>query len=99
VKVAYRVPFVNYPKQYRNIGKELDAAIKEVLSKGDFILREQLRQFENNIASFLGANHAVGLNSGTDALYLSLLVAGVGHDDEVITVAHTFLATVGTIAN
>jgi dTDP-4-amino-4,6-dideoxygalactose transaminase len=97
--VAYRVPFVNYPEQYRNIGKELDAAIKEVLSKGDFILREQLRQFESNIASFLGVKYAVGLNSGTDALYLSLLVCGLGRDDEVITVAHTFLATVGAIVN
>lgn len=97
--MAYKVRFVDYSKQYRNIGKELGAAIKEVLSRGDFILREQLRQFENNVASFLGVNHAVGLNSGTDALYLSLLAAGIGHDDEVITVAHTFLATVGAIVN
>lgn len=97
--MAYKVPFVDYPKQYHNMESEIDAAIKGILSKGDFILREQLRQFENNIASFLGTDHAVGLNSGTDALYLSLLAAGIGHDDEVITVAHTFLATVGAIVN
>lgn len=97
--MEYKVPFVNYPKQYRNIGKELDTAIREVLSNGDFILRGQLRQFEGNMVSFLGVNHAVGLNSGTDALYLSLLAAGIGRGDEVITVAHTFLATVGAIVN
>ena len=97
--MAYKVPFVDYPKQYRSIEKEIDAAIKEVLLNGDFILREQLRQFENNIASLLGVHYAMGLNSGTDALYLSLLAAGIGHGDEVITVAHTFLATVGAIVN
>lgn len=97
--MAYTVPFVNYPKQYHNMESEIDAAIKEILSNGDFILREQLRQFENNIASFLGTDYAVGLNSGTDALYLSLLAAGIGTGDEVITVAHTFLATVGAIVN
>ena len=97
--MAYRVPFVDYPTQYRSIEKEIDGAIKEVLLNGDFILREQLRRFENNMASFLGVNHAVGLNSGTDALYLSLLAAGIRYGDEVITVAHTFLATVGAIVN
>ena len=97
--MAYKVPFVDYPKQYRSMENEIDSAIKEVLLNGDFILREQLRQFENNIASFLGMDYAVGLNSGTDALYLSLLAAGIGHGDEVITVAHTFLATVGAIVN
>jgi len=97
--VAYKVSFVDYPQQYRSIEKEIDAAIKQVLLNGNFILREQLRQFENNIASFLGVKYAIGLNSGTDALYLSLLAAGIGRDDEVITVAHTFLATVGAIVN
>ena len=97
--MAYKVPFVNYPAQYHSIEGEIDAAIKEVLSRGDFILRQDLRQFENNIASFLGVKYAVGLNSGTDALYLSLLAVGIGAGDEVITVAHTFLATVGAIVN
>ena len=97
--MAYKVPFVDYPKQYRSMEKEIDTAIKKVLSNGDFILREQLRQFENNIALFSGVNYGVGLNSGTDALYLSLLAAGIGYGDEVITVAHTFLATVGAIVN
>ena len=52
--MGYKIPFVNYPKQYHNIESEIDAAIKEVLLNGDFILRGQLGQFESNMASYLG---------------------------------------------
>ncbi|MFC2004672.1 DegT/DnrJ/EryC1/StrS family aminotransferase [Chloroflexota bacterium] len=97
--MAYKVPFVNYPEQYRKMKTELDAAFEEIMSGGDFILREHVRKFEGNIASLLGVKYAIGLNSGTDALYLSLLAAGIGPGDEIITVAHTFLATVGAIVN
>ena len=97
--MSYKVPFVDYPAQYHSMEGEIDAAIKEILSRGDFILREDLRHFESNIASFLGVKYAIGLNSGTDALHLSLLAAGIAPGDEVVTVAHTFLATVGAIVN
>jgi len=93
----YKVPFVNYPEHYRRIWDEVMEAIEGALSNGDLILRDQLRQFEENIASFVGVKYAVGLNSGTDALLLSLKAAGVGPGDEVITVAHTFVATVSAI--
>ena len=93
----YKVPFVNYPEHYRRIWNEVMDAITEALSKGDLILRDQLREFEENIASFIGVKHAVGVNSGTDALFLSLKAAEVGQGDEVITVAHTFVATVSAI--
>ena len=93
----YKVPFVNYPEHYRRIWKEVMNAITEALSKGDLILRDQLGQFEENIASFVGVTYAVGVNSGTDALLLSLKAAEVGPGDEVITVAHTFVATVSVI--
>jgi len=95
--VTYKVPFVNYPEHYRRIWDEVMKAITEVLSKGDLILRDQLRQFEENVASFIGVKYAVGVNSGTDALYLSLRAAGIGPGDEVITVAHTFVASVAVI--
>ena len=95
--MAYNVPFVNYPEHYRRIWNEVMEAITEVLSGGDLILRDQLMQFEENIASFVGVKYAVGVNSGTDALFLSLKAAGVGRGDEVITVAHTFVATVSAI--
>jgi dTDP-4-amino-4,6-dideoxygalactose transaminase len=67
------------------------------LSKGDLLLRGQLKQFEEDIASFVGTKYAVGLNSGTDAMLLSLKAAGIGLGDEVITVAHTFVATIAVI--
>ncbi|MFC1908806.1 DegT/DnrJ/EryC1/StrS family aminotransferase [Chloroflexota bacterium] len=97
--MSYRVRFVDYPLHYHRLEGEIDAAINEVLNGGDLIMRQQLSQFENNIASFVGVDYAVGLNSGTDALHLSLVAAGVGPGDEVITVAHTFVATVAAIVH
>lgn len=97
--MEYKVPFVDYPEHYRRIWDETMGAISEVLSKGDLILRDQLRYFEENIGSFVGVKYAVGVNSGTDALYLSLKAAGVASGDEVITVAHTFVATVAAIVH
>ena len=97
--MTYKVPFVDYPAHYRSIESEIDAATKEVLSRGDLILREQVRQFESNMASFLGVDYAVGVNSCTDAMYFSLLATGVKPGDEVITVAHTFVATVADIVH
>ncbi len=93
----YKVPFVNYPLQYRNIKDEINTAINDVLSQGDLILRKDVEEFEENIASFVGTKYAVGLNSGTDALYLSLRAVGIGSADEVITVSHTFFATISSI--
>ena len=97
--MAYKVPFVNFPLQYHRLQTEIDAAFKAVLDGGDLIMRQQLKDYERHIASFVGVAHAVGLNSGTDALRLSLIAAGVGPDDEVITVAHTFVATVASIVH
>jgi dTDP-4-amino-4,6-dideoxygalactose transaminase len=97
--MGYKVPFVDFPKQYRTYEEEIIAAIKSVLSRGDLILREEVVQFEHNIANFLGLRYAVGVNSGTDAMYLSLLAVGIKPGDEVITVAHTFLATIADIVH
>jgi dTDP-4-amino-4,6-dideoxygalactose transaminase len=97
--MSYRVPFVNYPLQYRNLEKELDTAIKRVLTSGDLILRSDVEEFEKNIANFVGTKYAVGVNSCTDALILSLKAAGIGEDDEVITVSHTFFATIEAIVH
>jgi dTDP-4-amino-4,6-dideoxygalactose transaminase len=97
--MAYKVPFVNYPLQYRNMKAELDTAITKILATGQFILRDDLITFEKNVASFLGVKYAIGVNNGTDALFFSLLAAGVGPGDEVITPAHTFVATVAGISH
>ncbi|MCK4809737.1 MAG: DegT/DnrJ/EryC1/StrS family aminotransferase [Candidatus Omnitrophica bacterium] len=93
------VKFVEPAKVYRMIKDELDAVYFEVMSKGDLIDREQLRSFEKNLADFVGTKYAVGLNSGYDALHMSLLAAGIGLGDEVIVPAHTFVATCSAVVN
>ena len=94
-----KVKFVEPAKVYRMIKKELDAAYFEVMSKGDLIDRGQLKSFENNLAAFVGTKYAVGLNSGYDALHMSLRAAGIGTGDEVIVPAHTFVASASAIVN
>jgi dTDP-4-amino-4,6-dideoxygalactose transaminase len=95
--MVYEVPFVNYKRQYQQLKIEFDSVFEEVMSGGDFILRRHLEAFEKNVAQFVGTKHAIGVNTGTDALYLSAHALGFGAGDEVITVAHTFVATVGAI--
>jgi len=95
----YRVPFVDPREHYRRYKSEIDAAISDTLARGDLVLRGQLRQFEENLAKFVGTRYAVGVNSCYHALHFSLLAAGVGAGDEVITVAHTFPATVAAIVH
>jgi dTDP-4-amino-4,6-dideoxygalactose transaminase len=95
--MLYKVPFVNYPEHYRRIWNEVIGEISEALSKGDLLLRGQLKKFENDIASFVKAKYAVGVHSGTDSIFLSLKAAEIGPGDEVITVAHTFVSTIACI--
>lgn len=95
----WRVPFVNPGLQYKNLEKEIDKEIKRVLSSGDLILREDVKRFEENLASFVRTRYAIGVNSGTDALFLALKAAGIGPGDEVITVVHTFAASVAVIVH
>jgi len=93
------VPFVEPGKLYAMIKSELDAAYHEVMANGDLIMREQLSSFEQGLAEFVGTRYAVGLNSGYDALHISMIAAGVGAGDEVIVPAHTFLATASAVVN
>jgi len=95
--MIYKVPFVSYKIQYKNLKTEIDRAIARVLGNGDLILRKDVEDFENNLAKFVGTKYAVGLNSGTDALFLPLKAAGIGKGDEVITVSHTFVASISVI--
>jgi len=95
--MAYKVRFVNFPRQYQLHKKEFDRVFEEIMSGGDFILRRHVEEFEKRIAEYVGTKYAIGVNTGTDALYLSARALGFGPGDEVITVAHTFVATVGAI--
>ena len=95
--MEWRVRYIDYPAQFRKTEEEIMGTIRTVLSHGDLMLRRQLHDFEDNLASFVGARHAVGVSSGTDALHLSVIAAGLGPGDEVITVSHTFVATCAAI--
>ena len=97
--MSWKVPFVDFPKQYQSIESQIDVALKRVMRGGDFILRHDVDEFEVNIAKYVGTNYAVGVNSCTDAMFLSLQACGIGAGDEVITVAHTFVATVEAIVH
>jgi dTDP-4-amino-4,6-dideoxygalactose transaminase len=97
--MAPKVAFVDPGRLYQTLKAELDAAYFEVMTKGDLIDRGQLKSFEENLAAFVGARYAVGLNSGYDALHMSLRAAGIGLGDEVIVPAHTFVATCSAVVN
>lgn len=88
------VRFVNPQKQYQDLKPEILATVDDVFSRGDLIMRQDLEDFEKTIADYVGVKYALGVNSGTDALSMMMEAAGVGPGDEVITVGHTFMATI-----
>ncbi len=85
--MEWKVPYIDLPLQYRNLKSELNSEFERVMNEGSFILRDDVKKFEENMASFLGVKQVVGVNSGTDALYLSAKAVGLKKGDEVITVA------------
>jgi dTDP-4-amino-4,6-dideoxygalactose transaminase len=91
------VPFVDLKKQYRSIKSEIDEAVMSVLDSAQFVLGNEVAAFENEFAAYNGAQYAIGVSSGTSALHLALLAAGIGPEDEVVTVPFTFVATVAAI--
>lgn len=91
------IPFVDLKAQYRSIREEVNAAIQGVLDSAQFTLGSEVAAFEREFAEHCGAAHGVGVNTGTSALHLALLAAGVGPGDEVITVPFTFVATASSI--
>jgi dTDP-4-amino-4,6-dideoxygalactose transaminase len=91
------IPFVDLKAQYRSIKPDIDTAIARVLESGEFVLGSEVAAFEEEFAAYCQANYAVAVNSGTSALHLALLAAGIGPGDEVITVPFTFVATTAAI--
>ena len=91
------IPILDLKAQYQSIKSEIDAAIAGVLASGQFVLGKDVAAFEEEFATHCGATHAIAVNSGTSALHLALLAAGVGPGDEVITVPFTFVASVAAI--
>jgi dTDP-4-amino-4,6-dideoxygalactose transaminase len=93
-----KVPLLDLQAQYATIRWEVGTAIDRVCESQVFILGPEVAACEHEIASFCGASHAIGVSSGTDALLVALMAAGVGAGDEVITSPFTFFATAGVIA-
>ncbi len=91
------IPFLDLKAQYKSIKPEIDTAVLSVLESTQFVLGEYVASFERDFAGYCGSKHAIAVNSGTSALHLALLGAGVGAGDEVITIPFTFVATVSAI--
>jgi hypothetical protein len=91
------IPFLDLRAQYRAIKPEIDAAVARVLDSGQFVLGPEVEGFEREFAAYCGAGYGIATNTGTSALHLALLAAGIKPGDEVITVPFTFVATVAAI--
>ncbi len=91
-----RVPYSYLSRQFAEIDPILED-IRALVQSGDFTLGKPVEEFEARFAKLIGVKHAVGVGSGTDALFLALKAIGVGAGDEVITAANTFVATAGAI--
>jgi dTDP-4-amino-4,6-dideoxygalactose transaminase len=91
------VRFFDFDRELAEIGEEVLASIGRVLNQGCFILGNEVQSFEEEFSKYIGTRYAIGVNSGSDAVYLALKASGIGAGDEVITVSHTFISTVDAI--
>src|ERR1700681_2545154 len=91
------IPFLDLKAQYQQIKPEIDAAVLRAIDSSQFVLGPEVAAFEERFASYCQVKHCVAVNSGTSALHLALLAAGVGPGDEVITVSLTFVATTAAV--
>jgi dTDP-4-amino-4,6-dideoxygalactose transaminase len=91
---AAMLPFVDLRRQYLSIKEEIDAALLDAVASADYILGEEVRRFEQEFAEYCGADHCIGVSSGTAAIGLALQAIGVAEGDEVIAPANTFIASV-----
>jgi dTDP-4-amino-4,6-dideoxygalactose transaminase len=93
-----KIGILDLKKQYKKISEEVDSAIKKVTDRQDFILGEEVKELEEELAKYCGTRYAVGVASGTDALILALKTLGIGEGDEVITSPFTFIATAEAVS-
>ena len=91
------IPLVDLKAQYATVQEQVERAVLDVMASGHYVLGPRLKEFEAAFAAACGTAHAVGLNSGTSAIHLAILALGLGPGDEVITVSHTFIATVNAV--
>jgi dTDP-4-amino-4,6-dideoxygalactose transaminase len=95
-----KVPFVDLPRQMAPYNEEIRSVLEDVMfRRADFIMRQDLLDFEAAFAVYLGCRYAIGVANGSDALNMAVKVLGIGQGDEVITVSHTFVATIAAIVH
>jgi len=99
MSAANPIPMADPAGEYRLLKVEIDAAVSRVLASGRYVLGPEGEALERDVASYVGARYAVGCNSGTDALHLPLVAAGIGAGDEVIVPAFTFFATAEAVSH
>lgn len=87
------IPYFRYNSLYKEFKQDMDEAMQSVLNKGAFILQQELKDFEEAMAKFVGAKYAIGVGNGTDSLILMMKACGIQASDEVIMASHTFIAT------
>jgi dTDP-4-amino-4,6-dideoxygalactose transaminase len=92
-----QIPFFNYPALFATQEQELMTLLREVMSRGAYILQKDLADFEANLRRYLGVNYAYGVADGTNALKLGLIAMGIGRGDEVIVPAHTYIASAAAV--
>lgn len=93
-----KIMLLDLQPQYESIGRELETVVNKVLRSGNYILGPEVKHFEEEVAAYCGARHAIGVANGTDALVLVMDAMGIGDGDEVITTPFTFFATAGTVS-
>ncbi|MAU64797.1 MAG: cell wall biogenesis protein [Dehalococcoidia bacterium] len=92
-----KIPFFNYPSLYTLQKERIDKVINDVVSRGAYILQKDLEDFESALAQYCNVKYAIGVANGTDAIWLSLMAAGIGLGDEVIVPSHTYVASPASI--
>ncbi|MBI5770149.1 MAG: DegT/DnrJ/EryC1/StrS family aminotransferase [Verrucomicrobia bacterium] len=92
-----QIPFFRYGHVFGQQREGILASMIKVMDRGAFILQDELKQFEQQVAAFAGAKYAIGMANGTDTLFLALRAAGVGAGDEVILASHTYIATAAAV--
>jgi dTDP-4-amino-4,6-dideoxygalactose transaminase len=91
------IPFINLKREPEELNEKIINAIKEVVEEKWFVLGEELIKFEDEFSNYIGTKYGIGVNSGSDALFIAIKSLGIGKNDEVITVSHTFISTVDAI--
>ena len=93
-----KIPLIDLQRQYKKIKKEIKEVFNDILNKQQFILGPYVKKFESDFAQYCNAKHCIGVNSGTTALYLTLVAYGIGDNDEVIIPPNTFIATAEAVS-